>query len=80
MSGYIYDVQVNPSDLAIGRRAEKPMPSREELLARNSFAGPDNNRHLDRTLGIKHNGPRVYTDTTVNKLAEKKVREMRVKK
>lgn len=25
-----------------------PMPSREELLARNSFPGPDNNRHLDR--------------------------------
>lgn len=75
-----YDLMVSPTDLSVMRKAEKPMPSREELLARNSFAGPDNNRHLDRTLGIKHNGPRVYTDATVNKLAEKKVREMRVKK
>lgn len=70
---YIYDPQVNPSDLSIGRRAQKPMPSREELLARNSFAGPDDNRHLDRTLGIKYNGPRKYNDSTANKLVAQKV-------
>ena len=32
------------------KQNEKPMPSREELLARRSFDGPDNNRHLDRML------------------------------
>ena len=46
-----YDLQLTPSDLYIGRKKEKPMPSREELLARNSFGSPDNNRHLDRMLG-----------------------------
>lgn len=33
------------------KQNQKPMPSREELLARRSFDGPDNNRHLDRMLG-----------------------------
>ncbi len=46
-----YDVDVNPSDFRVGRKAEKPMPSREELLARKSFPGPDQNRHLDKMLG-----------------------------
>lgn len=46
-----YDLQLTPSDLIIRRKKEKPMPSREELLARNSFGSPDNNRHLDRLLG-----------------------------
>jgi len=27
-----------------------PTPSRKELLARNSFTGPDKNRHLDKIL------------------------------
>ena len=27
-------------------RNKEPMPSREELLARNSFGGPDNNPYL----------------------------------
>jgi len=31
-------------------KPNRPMPSREELLARNSFPGPDSNRHLDRML------------------------------
>ena len=30
---------------------QKPMPSREELLARNSFGSVNNNKHLDRMLG-----------------------------
>lgn len=46
-----YDLQLTPPDLMIVRKKEKPMPSREELLARNSFGSPDNNRHLDRLLG-----------------------------
>jgi hypothetical protein len=32
------------------KEKQPPMPSREELLARNSFPGPDSNRHLDRIL------------------------------
>ena len=30
---------------------QKLMPSREELLARNSFGSVNNNKHLDRMLG-----------------------------
>lgn len=30
---------------------QKPMPSREELLARNSFPSVNTNRHLDKMLG-----------------------------
>ena len=33
------------------KQNEKPMPSREELLARNSFGSVNNNKHLDRMLG-----------------------------
>ena len=32
------------------KQNEKPMPSREELLARNSFGSVNNNKHLDRML------------------------------
>ncbi|MCR8526647.1 DUF2737 family protein [Escherichia coli] len=46
-----YDFNNNPSELRIGRRAEKPMPPREELLSRKSFPGPDQNKYLDRLLG-----------------------------
>lgn len=33
------------------KQNEKPMPSREELLARNSFGSVNQNKHLDRMLG-----------------------------
>lgn len=33
------------------KQNEKPMPSREELLARNSFPSVNQNKHLDRMLG-----------------------------
>ncbi len=47
-----YDIQSYGSSSAAPKydRPNKPMPSREELLARNSFPGPDRNRHLDRIL------------------------------
>lgn len=32
------------------KQNEKPMPSREELLARNSFPSVNTNRHLDKML------------------------------
>ena len=32
------------------KQNQKPMPSREELLARNSFGSVNNNKHLDRAL------------------------------
>lgn len=31
----------------------EPMPSRDELLARNSFSGPSENKYLDKMFGIK---------------------------
>lgn len=37
-------------DTEKARYAFKAMPSREELLKRNSFPGPDQNRHIDRFL------------------------------
>ncbi len=30
---------------------QEPMPSREELLARNSFGSVNDNKHLNRMLG-----------------------------
>ena len=33
------------------KQNQKSMPSREELLARNSFGSVNNNKHLDRMLG-----------------------------
>lgn len=30
---------------------QRPMPSRGELLSRNSFGSVNNNKHLDRMLG-----------------------------
>lgn len=32
-------------------KLNRPMPSREELLARNSFTSVNTNRHLDKMLG-----------------------------
>lgn len=47
---YLIEPNANPSEMRIRPSRQKPMPSREELLARNSFSGPDSNRHLDRML------------------------------
>ena len=33
------------------KQNQKPMPSREELLARDSFPSVNQNKHLDRMLG-----------------------------
>ncbi|ELQ6126703.1 DUF2737 family protein [Cronobacter dublinensis] len=48
----------DPSQNATGTSAPKyekrnslPMPSREELMARNSFGSVNNNRYLNRWLG-----------------------------
>lgn len=49
-----YDYQnhgTNTSAPKYTKQNEKPMPSREELLARNSFGSVNNNKHLDRMLG-----------------------------
>ena len=34
--------------IQVGGKRQKPMPSREELLSRNSFASVNENRHLDK--------------------------------
>ncbi len=31
------------------KKPEQPMPSREELLSRNSFGSPDDNKYLNRS-------------------------------
>lgn len=52
--GLTYDYQnhgINTSAPKYNKQNQKPMPSREELLARNSFASVNNNKHLDRMLG-----------------------------
>ena len=48
-----YDYQQYGTTTAAPKYAkqnEKPMPSREELLARNSFGSVNDNKHLDRAL------------------------------
>lgn len=40
--------------LRVGRKGRKvPFPSREELMKRNSFPGPDKNKYLNRMWGEK---------------------------
>ena len=36
----------------VGGKRNRPMPqeSREQVIARNSFPGPDHNRHIDKFL------------------------------
>lgn len=41
-------VQLNPT-LRVGRKvSHTPFPTREELMKRNSFPGPDKNKYLNR--------------------------------
>ena len=46
-----YDYQQYGTTTAAPKYTKQtPMPSREELLARNSFQGPDKNRYLDKFM------------------------------
>lgn len=72
--------ELNPGNLRAGKRTTGEMPSREELLKRNSFGSPDDNRHLDKALGIEYNGRRSYEEQSVaNKLAVEKAKKSRAK-
>lgn len=43
-----YDVYAQPNLMRIGHRdVKKDMPSREELIARNSFGSPNDNKYLN---------------------------------
>ena len=42
------------------KQNEKPMPSREELLARNSFPSVNTNHHLDKMLGKQKAASRLH--------------------
>ena len=33
--------------------SNEPMPSKEELMSRNSFGTPSENKYLDKMLGVK---------------------------
>ncbi len=47
-----YDIQGYGSSSAAPKydKLNNPMPSREELLSRNSFGSVNDNKHLDRML------------------------------
>jgi hypothetical protein len=49
---WTYDYQNHGVSTAAPKydKPNRPMPSREELLSRNSFGSVNNNRHLDRML------------------------------
>ncbi|ELY4098716.1 DUF2737 family protein [Cronobacter sakazakii] len=44
-----HDPLITPSELQ-ARVKSQPMPSREELMARNSFGSVNNNKYLNRWL------------------------------
>lgn len=48
----IYDAQNHGANLAAPKydHNKEPMPSRDELIARNSFGSPDNNPFMNREL------------------------------
>ncbi|WP_105634299.1 DUF2737 family protein [Cronobacter dublinensis] len=48
----IHDPLITQSELA-ARVKSQPMPSREELMKRNSFGSVNNNRYLNRWFGAK---------------------------
>lgn len=75
---HVFDL--NPGNLRAGKRTRTDMPSREDLLKRNSFGSPDDNRHLDKALGLEYKGRRVYEEQPVaKKLAEQKARNLKRK-
>ncbi|EBW8686594.1 DUF2737 family protein [Salmonella enterica] len=49
MRGLSYDPVILPSEMIIRQRV-KPMPSREELLKRNSFPSVNQNKYLNAML------------------------------
>ncbi|EKR9786221.1 DUF2737 family protein [Escherichia coli] len=52
MRGLAYNPGILQAEMIIRQRV-KPMPSREELLKRNSFGSVNNNRYLEMILRSK---------------------------
>ncbi|EFH9784293.1 DUF2737 family protein [Escherichia coli] len=52
MRGLAYNPGILPAKMIIRQRV-KPMPSREELLKRNSFGSVNDNRYLEMILRSK---------------------------
>ncbi|EKO4461214.1 TPA: DUF2737 family protein [Escherichia coli] len=52
MRGLAYNPGILPAGMIIRQRV-KPMPSREELLKRNSFGSVNDNRYLEMILRSK---------------------------
>lgn len=55
MRSHTYDPDITPGDLIIRHRI-KPMPSRDELLLRDSFSNSTrlaNNKYLNQMLKVK---------------------------
>lgn len=48
--------QINHQPILVGRKvSHTPFPTREELIKRNSFPGPDKNKYLNRMWGGRKN-------------------------
>lgn len=76
MRGLAYNPGILPAEMIIRQRV-KPMPSREELLKRNSFDSVNDNRYLEMILRSKkdyvikltfHMNTSLATFTTIKKL------------
>ncbi|WP_447516401.1 DUF2737 family protein [Escherichia coli] len=58
MRGLAYNPGILPTEMIIRQRV-KPMPSREELLKRNSFGSVNDNKYLMRCCGVGKNETNV---------------------
>lgn len=54
MRGLAYNPGILPAEMIIRQRV-KPMPSREELLKRNSFGSVNDNKYLNASCGVGRN-------------------------
>ena len=54
MSTVMSELMPSGKPLRVGRKVSNtPFPTREELMKRNSFPGPDKNKYLNRMWGEK---------------------------
>lgn len=59
-------------------RSREPMPGREELLARNSFGSPDDNKYL--TTAAQRAATKAWRDLELAQQKEAREREMKIQK
>lgn len=59
-------------------RSREPMPGREELLARNSFGSPDDNKYL--TTAAQRAATKAWRDLEVAQQQEARERQAKIQK